>query len=70
MVESVGAGVTSVKVGDHVIPLYIPECRDCKFCASGKTNLCSKIRVTQVCLRDPLRSRSRMEGPGPGAGSA
>jgi len=47
VVESVGEGVTSVQPGDHVIPLYIPECRDCKFCHSGKTNLCSKIRVTQ-----------------------
>jgi S-(hydroxymethyl)glutathione dehydrogenase/alcohol dehydrogenase len=47
IVESVGEGVTSVQVGDHVIPLYIPECRECKFCTSGKTNLCSKIRVTQ-----------------------
>jgi len=47
IVESVGEGVTSVVPGDHVIPLYIPECRDCKFCKSGKTNLCSKIRVTQ-----------------------
>ena len=35
-------------IGDHVIPLYIPECRDCKFCNSNKTNLCSKIRTTQV----------------------
>ena len=48
--ESIGEGVTSVKVGDHVIPLYIPECRECKFCTSGKTNLCSKIRLTQVCV--------------------
>merc|ERR1712063_4249 len=47
IVESVGEGVTSVEVGDHVIPLYIPECRECKFCLSGKTNLCSKIRATQ-----------------------
>jgi len=47
VVESIGEGVTSVKVGDHVIPLYIPECRECKFCTSGKTNLCSKIRLTQ-----------------------
>jgi len=47
VVESVGEGVTSVAPGDHVIPLYIPECRDCKFCGSGKTNLCSKIRSTQ-----------------------
>ena len=47
VVESVGAGVTSVAVGDHVIPLYTPECGSCKFCLSGKTNLCSKIRDTQ-----------------------
>ncbi|EFA84201.1 zinc-containing alcohol dehydrogenase [Heterostelium album PN500] len=47
VVESVGEGVTSVAVGDHVIPLYIPECRECKFCKSGKTNLCSIIRITQ-----------------------
>ncbi len=47
IVESVGEGVTSVKVGDHVIPLYTPECRECKFCKSGKTNLCQKIRTTQ-----------------------
>uniref|UniRef100_A0A6B2L7A9 S-(hydroxymethyl)glutathione dehydrogenase n=1 Tax=Arcella intermedia TaxID=1963864 RepID=A0A6B2L7A9_9EUKA len=47
VVESVGEGVTSCKVGDHVIPLYIPECRECKFCKSGKTNLCSIIRITQ-----------------------
>jgi S-(hydroxymethyl)glutathione dehydrogenase/alcohol dehydrogenase len=47
IVESVGEGVTSVKPGDHVIPLYTPECRECKFCKSGKTNLCGKIRATQ-----------------------
>lgn len=47
IVESVGEGVTSVAVGDHVIPLYIPQCNDCKFCNSGKTNVCSKIRITQ-----------------------
>lgn len=47
IVESIGEAVTSVKVGDHVIPLYIPECRNCKFCQSGKTNLCSIIRETQ-----------------------
>ncbi|MGN5113521.1 S-(hydroxymethyl)glutathione dehydrogenase/class III alcohol dehydrogenase [Aeromonas jandaei] len=47
IVESVGEGVTSVKVGDHVIPLYTPECGECKFCRSGKTNLCQKIRATQ-----------------------
>jgi S-(hydroxymethyl)glutathione dehydrogenase/alcohol dehydrogenase len=47
IVEEVGPGVKSVKVGDHVIPLYTPECGECKFCKSGKTNLCQKIRVTQ-----------------------
>ena len=47
IVESIGEGVTSVEVGDHVIPLYTPECGSCKFCLSGKTNLCSKIRDTQ-----------------------
>ncbi len=47
IVESVGEGVTSVAVGDHVIPLYTPECGECKFCKSGKTNLCGKIRETQ-----------------------
>ncbi len=47
IVEEVGEGVTSLKVGDHVIPLYTPECGQCKFCLSGKTNLCQKIRLTQ-----------------------
>ena len=47
IVESVGEGVESVKPGDHVIPLYIPECRTCKFCLSNKTNLCQAIRITQ-----------------------
>ena len=47
IVEAVGEGVTSVKVGDHVIPLYTAECRQCKFCLSGKTNLCSSVRATQ-----------------------
>ncbi len=47
IVEEVGEGVTSLSVGDHVIPLYTPECGECKFCLSGKTNLCQKIRVTQ-----------------------
>lgn len=46
-VVEVGAGVTSVKPGDHVIPLYIPECGECKFCTSGRTNLCGAIRATQ-----------------------
>ena len=47
VVRDVGPGVTSVAVGDHVIPLYTPECRQCKFCTSGKTNLCGAIRETQ-----------------------
>lgn len=47
VVEEIGAGVTSLKVGDHVIPLYTPECGKCKFCLSGKTNLCQAIRATQ-----------------------
>lgn len=47
VVVEVGAGVTSVAVGDHVIPLYTPECGKCKFCLSGKTNLCQAIRATQ-----------------------
>jgi len=47
IVEAVGPGVKSVKPGDHVIPLYTPECGVCKFCTSGKTNLCQAIRVTQ-----------------------
>lgn len=47
VVEAVGEGVTRVAVGDHVIPLYTPECGECAFCTSGKTNLCQKIRVTQ-----------------------
>ena len=47
MVVDVGAGVTSLKPGDHVIPLYTPECRQCKSCLSRKTNLCTAIRATQ-----------------------
>ncbi len=47
VVVDVGAGVSSVRAGDHVIPLYTPECRQCKFCLSGKTNLCQAIRETQ-----------------------
>src|SRR5437773_6066025 len=47
VVVEVGAGVTSVKKGDHVIPLYTPECRQCKSCLSRKTNLCTAIRATQ-----------------------
>ncbi len=47
VVREVGAGVTSVKPGDHVIPLYTPECRECDYCLHPKTNLCQKIRGTQ-----------------------
>ncbi len=47
VVVEVGAGVSSVSVGDHVIPLYTPECGQCRFCLSGKTNLCQAIRATQ-----------------------
>jgi len=47
IVEEVGPGVTTLRPGDHVIPLYIPECRNCRFCVSGKTNLCGAILATQ-----------------------
>jgi S-(hydroxymethyl)glutathione dehydrogenase/alcohol dehydrogenase len=47
IVEEVGPGVTTLSVGDHVIPLYTPECGKCRFCLSGKTNLCQAIRATQ-----------------------
>ena len=47
IVEAVGEGVTSLAVGDHVIPLYTAECRTCKYCTSGKTNLCQAVRETQ-----------------------
>lgn len=47
VVEDVGPGVTTIKPGDHVVPLYIPECRQCKYCLSGKTNLCQAVRDTQ-----------------------
>jgi S-(hydroxymethyl)glutathione dehydrogenase/alcohol dehydrogenase len=47
IVEAVGEG-DLLAVGDHVIPLYTPECGECKFCRSGKTNLCQKIRATRA----------------------
>lgn len=47
IVREVGKGVTSLAVGDHVIPLYTPECRECEYCLHPKTNLCQKIRATQ-----------------------
>ena len=63
VVEEIGAGVTSLKPGDHVIPLYTPECRECNFCTSGKTNLCQSIRVTQgQGLMPDGTSRFSMDG--------
>jgi len=47
VVLEVGPGVKSVAAGDHVIPLYVPECRECEYCVSGKTNLCQAVRATQ-----------------------
>jgi len=47
VVVDTGPGVTTLKKGDHVVPLYVPECRQCEYCISGKTNLCQAIRVTQ-----------------------
>src|SRR4030088_3514530 len=55
VVVDVGPGVKSLKKDDHVIPLYTPECRECKFCLSQKTNLCQSIRSTQ--------GRGPMSGP-------
>ncbi|CAI4223385.1 unnamed protein product [Auanema sp. JU1783] len=47
IVESVGEGVTDFKAGDHVVPLYVPQCKECDYCLNPKTNLCQKIRITQ-----------------------
>ena len=63
VVVDVGAGVTSLKKGDHVIPLYTPECRECYSCRSGKTNLCTAIRATQgQGLMPDGTSRFSLEG--------
>jgi len=63
IVEEIGAGGSSLKVGDHVIPLYTPECGECNFCTSGKTNLCQAIRVTQgQCLMPDGTSRFSKDG--------
>ncbi|MGE0152312.1 MAG: S-(hydroxymethyl)glutathione dehydrogenase/class III alcohol dehydrogenase [Reyranellaceae bacterium] len=63
VVVDVGPGVTSVKKGDHVIPLYTPECRECEYCLSRKTNLCQKIRTTQgKGLMPDGTSRFKFEG--------
>ena len=47
VVVEIGEGVTSLRPGDHVIPLYVPECRSCEYCISGRTNLCQAVRETQ-----------------------
>lgn len=63
IVQEVGPGVTSLKPGDHVIPLYTAECRQCKFCLSGKTNLCQAVRATQgQGLMPDGTSRFSLEG--------
>ncbi|MCS2609698.1 S-(hydroxymethyl)glutathione dehydrogenase/class III alcohol dehydrogenase [Halomonas dongshanensis] len=63
IVQEVGEGVTSVKPGDHVIPLYTAECGKCKFCLSGKTNLCGSVRATQgKGLMPDGTSRFSLEG--------
>src|SRR6202166_5316715 len=63
IVREVGAGVTTLKVGDHVIPLYTPECRNCKTCLSQRSNLCTAIRATQgKGLMPDGTSRFRCEG--------
>ncbi len=63
VVVEIGAGVSSVQPGDHVIPLYVPECGECNFCTSGKTNLCQAIRVTQgQGLMPDGSSRFRYQG--------
>ena len=63
IVVEVGAGVKSVKPGDHVIPLYTPECRECEFCLHPKTNLCQSIRITQgQGLMPDGSSRFSLEG--------
>jgi Zn-dependent alcohol dehydrogenase len=56
VVVDIGRGVTSVRKGDHVIPLYTPECRQCPSCLSRKTNLCTAIRATQHAGQDRERS--------------
>jgi S-(hydroxymethyl)glutathione dehydrogenase / alcohol dehydrogenase len=68
VVREVGAGVTAVKAGDHVIPLYTPECRQCKTCLSRRSNLCTAIRATQgKGVMPDGTSRFRCEGVGSGA---
>ena len=61
VVVDVGRNVTSLKKGDHVIPLYTPECRQCEYCLSRKTNLCVAIRATQGKGRDAGRDQSVLQ---------
>lgn len=65
IVVEVGEGVTSVKPGDHVIPLYTAECGECLFCKSGKTNLCVAVRATQGKRLTVVREASRTIGHQP-----
>jgi Zn-dependent alcohol dehydrogenase len=58
IVRELGEGVTSLKLDDHVIPLYTPECRECEYCFNPKTSLCQKIRITQRSRRSTARSTS------------
>jgi S-(hydroxymethyl)glutathione dehydrogenase/alcohol dehydrogenase len=64
VVVEIGEGVTSLEVGDHVIPLYTPECRECEYCLNPKTNLCQKIRSTQGAgvMPDGTTRFSMMDG--------
>ena len=63
IIREIGKGVNSVKVGDHVIPLYTPECRECNFCINPKTNLCQSIRETQgQGLMPDGTSRFKLQG--------
>ena len=64
VVIEIGEGVTSLEVGDHVIPLYTPECRECEYCLNPKTNLCQKIRSTQGAgvMPDGTSRFSMMDG--------
>ena len=54
VVIEIGEGVTSLEVGDHVIPLYTPECRECEYCLNPKTNLCQKIRRPRQLIQSQL----------------
>ena len=65
IVVDTGPGVTSLKKGDHVIPLYTPECRQCEYCTSGRTNLCQRVRRNQRWhCRHQVCGDGRQEGRG------